>query len=106
MITIPSFRGKVSYNYPLAQHTTWRIGGNAEVFAVPADLDDLLRLLGEAKRTSIPVFVLGQGSNVLIDDAGLRAAMGARGREIAVTKYDAGAVARSVLALTGLERTG
>lgn len=42
----------------------------------------------------------------LIDDAGLRAAMGARGREIAVTKYDAGAVARSVLALTGLERTG
>ena len=42
----------------------------------------------------------------LCDDAALRAEMGAKGRQIAVEKYDAGAVARSVLGLTGLDRKG
>lgn len=49
---------------------------------------------------------LAQAMLRLIDNPATRAEMGARGRAIAVTKYDAGEVARSVLALTGLERTG
>jgi UDP-N-acetylmuramate dehydrogenase len=71
MIEIPGFRGISRPNYPLAASTTWRIGGPAELFAVPADLDDLLCILGYVKDHALPLFVLGRGSNILIDDAGL-----------------------------------
>lgn len=55
----------------LAEHTTWRIGGPAETFVLPRTLSDLQRVVSYAKVQEAPLFVLGRGSNVLIDDAGL-----------------------------------
>ena len=57
-------------NHPLSQHTTIHIGGNAGKYAEPADPDDLVALLRQAKSENMPVFVLGSGSNTLINDAG------------------------------------
>jgi UDP-N-acetylmuramate dehydrogenase len=70
-IKIPNFKGVLLYDYPLAKHTTWKIGGAAEVFAIPANLDDLLSILLFGKRNGVPVYILGQGSNILIDDEGV-----------------------------------
>ncbi len=71
MILLSGFRGTVVRNYPLASHTTWRVGGQAEVFAVPADIQDLIVLMTCAKDHGIPVQVLGRGSNLLISDSGV-----------------------------------
>jgi UDP-N-acetylmuramate dehydrogenase len=56
---------------PLAPLTTWRIGGPAQYLAVPHDLEDVYNILRHAYRRGRPVFFLGRGSNVLINDAGL-----------------------------------
>ena len=58
-------------NHPLAPLTTWRIGGVAARLAAPADLEDVWGLMRLAHDRGWPLFFLGRGSNVLIDDAGL-----------------------------------
>ena len=58
-------------NHPLAPLTTWRIGGAAARLAAPADLEDVWGLMRLAYDRGWPLFFLGRGSNVLIDDAGL-----------------------------------
>jgi UDP-N-acetylmuramate dehydrogenase len=62
--------GQLKINESMASHTTWRIGGNAEVYYQPgdaADLQNLLKLVPE----ETPVCWIGLGSNVLIRDGGL-----------------------------------
>jgi UDP-N-acetylmuramate dehydrogenase len=63
--------GLILANFPLAPLTTWKIGGAAARLAVPADLEDVYRLMALAQDRGWPLFFLGRGSNVLIDDAGL-----------------------------------
>ncbi len=58
-------------NQPLAPLTTWKIGGAAARLAAPADLEDVYRLMALAQDRGWPLFFLGRGSNMLIDDAGL-----------------------------------
>jgi len=57
---------------PLAKHTTFRIGGPAEWFAVAATLEQLEALAETALEHGVPLTVLGGGSNLLISDAGIR----------------------------------
>lgn len=56
---------------PLAPLTTWKIGGAAARLAAPADVEDVYRLMRLAQDRGWPLFFLGRGSNVLIDDKGL-----------------------------------
>lgn len=63
---------RVNRNYVLARLTTFGIGGPAEIFALPQNADELQAILRIAERESIPFFILGGGSNILISDAGLR----------------------------------
>ncbi len=58
-------------NYPLAPLTTWKIGGPARFLAVPRDLEDVHGLMRLAYDRGWPLFFLGRGSNILIDDKGL-----------------------------------
>jgi UDP-N-acetylmuramate dehydrogenase len=64
-------RGEVRFNLPLKTFTSFNIGGPADVFVTPADEEDVARLVRQAHRERIPVFVLG-GTNVLIQDRGIR----------------------------------
>jgi UDP-N-acetylmuramate dehydrogenase len=61
----------ISEDQPLAPLTTWRIGGAAARLAAPADMEDVWGLMRLACDRGWPLFFLGRGSNVLIDDAGL-----------------------------------
>jgi UDP-N-acetylmuramate dehydrogenase len=67
-------RGSVERSYPLARFTTYRLGGPAEIYVAPADLDDLHALTAELRGLDptgeIPVLVVGRGSNMVISDAG------------------------------------
>lgn len=55
----------------LAPLTTWNIGGPAEFFAEPRTVEELEELVEYASKVSLPLTLLGRGSNVLIDDAGI-----------------------------------
>jgi UDP-N-acetylmuramate--alanine ligase len=62
----------VTANESLARHTTFRIGGPAELFAPANDPGQMIALARLAAEYSLPITVLGGGSNVLIGDAGMR----------------------------------
>src|SRR4029079_18252280 len=57
---------------PLAPYTTWRIGGPAAVLATPKDRDDVVLAVRWAREQGFPWRVLGNGSNLLVPDAGVR----------------------------------
>ncbi|OYW36512.1 MAG: UDP-N-acetylenolpyruvoylglucosamine reductase [Brevundimonas sp. 12-68-7] len=68
--TLPSVRGKLVLDEPLAPYTWFRVGGAADVLFIPADADDLAAFL-KALPDSVPVTVLGVGSNVIVRDGGV-----------------------------------
>jgi UDP-N-acetylmuramate dehydrogenase len=55
---------------PLARYTSWRIGGAARYFASATSADDLRNLMQWASAESLPVFILGGGTNILVADGG------------------------------------
>jgi UDP-N-acetylmuramate dehydrogenase len=66
-----ALRGTLRTHEPLARHTAWAIGGPADRFYEPADLDDLSVFLATLDRDE-PLFWLGLGSNLLVRDGGIR----------------------------------
>ncbi len=73
-LAFPDVRGELRHGEPLARHTSWRVGGPAELWFRPADLDDLARFLRELDPAT-PVFWYGIGSNLLVRDGGLKGAV-------------------------------
>lgn len=69
MKTMPT--GKTLFNEPLAKYTSWRVGGSAEQYYRPTDIDDLSVFLRNLASTQ-SVFWFGGGSNLLIRDGGIR----------------------------------
>ena len=65
-------RGEVRFKEPLSFHTSLRIGGSADIFVVPQDVDDIRHALLFAEREQLPVFVVGGGNNLLVGDRGVR----------------------------------
>lgn len=63
---------RVLLNEPMSKHTTFKIGGPADIFVKVNDTEELKFLLSLAKTKNIPVTVLGNGSNVLVKDNGIR----------------------------------
>jgi UDP-N-acetylmuramate dehydrogenase len=63
-------QGELRLNEPMSRHTSWRVGGPAEMFFKPASIEDLQSFLHEIDDDT-PVFWLGIGSNILVRDGGL-----------------------------------
>ena len=57
---------------PMAHHTTLQLGGPAQVMAQPKNRQELQWLLKEAAKRGVPVTVMGNGSNLLVKDGGIR----------------------------------
>ncbi|MDD5448729.1 MAG: UDP-N-acetylmuramate dehydrogenase [Actinomycetota bacterium] len=58
------------YEVPMSEFTTWRVGGPAKFFTLVETRDALLQVLSVARSLNFPIFVLGNGSNVLVSDRG------------------------------------
>jgi len=66
---IGGLRGELRHNEPMSRHTSWRVGGPARRFYLPADLEDLSRFL-RSLPVEEPLLWLGLGSNLLVRDGG------------------------------------
>jgi UDP-N-acetylmuramate dehydrogenase len=61
----------MKYNEPLSRHTSWRVGGPADRFYIPRDVEDLKTFLAGLPADE-PLTLIGLGSNLLVRDAGIR----------------------------------
>lgn len=62
----------IKYDEPLKNHTSLRIGGPADVFCSPGNIEDLKKVVSISKKYNIPFLVIGNGTNLLILDSGIR----------------------------------
>jgi len=97
MLELPTVRGTLTEQRPLADLTWMRVGGPAEVLFQPADLEDLSDFLAGLD-PAIPVFPMGVGSNLIVRDGGItgvviRMGRGFNGIEIGDNEVVAGAAA-------------
>jgi UDP-N-acetylmuramate dehydrogenase len=67
----PRFAARVRRDEPLSRHTSWHVGGPADVFFMPQDRNDLVAFL-RALPAGTPILWLGLGSNLLVRDGGIR----------------------------------
>jgi UDP-N-acetylmuramate dehydrogenase len=64
-------KSTVRRNEPMSKHTSWRLGGPADIYFRPETLDELLGFLRELE-DGVPVYWTGLGSNLLVRDGGIR----------------------------------
>jgi UDP-N-acetylmuramate dehydrogenase len=63
-------RGKLKHDEPMSKHTSMRVGGPAEIYFVPADIEDLQHFLRELDR-DVPLYWFGVGTNLIVREGGL-----------------------------------
>jgi UDP-N-acetylmuramate dehydrogenase len=71
LITPPS-SGRLRCAEPMAVHTTFRVGGPADFYLEPSTVDELAAVIRAAGRAGYPVTILGNGSNIVVSDRGIR----------------------------------
>lgn len=67
-----NIQGNVLFDESMKNHTTFRIGGPADVFITPSTIQSLQAIILLCRDNSIPFFLLGQGANILVADGGIR----------------------------------
>lgn len=60
------------FDEPLARHNSWKIGGPADLLIEPWNAHQVATVIRFARKEQIPLVVIGQGTNLLFDDAGVR----------------------------------
>jgi UDP-N-acetylmuramate dehydrogenase len=79
----------VETNYPLSRHTWYGLGGAADYFIRPKTVEQLKEVVQRCNENNIGIYVMGFGSNLLINDDGLRAAViKLEGDEFAKEQFD------------------
>lgn len=70
-LAVAGLRGTVQFQASLKDHTSFHIGGPADVLVQPADVEDVIRLCRQTTEQRVPICVLG-GTNILVRDKGIR----------------------------------
>ena len=65
-------RGQIYADEPMCRHTSFHIGGPADVLVIPEDIPDLLELIRLLSDLQAPFYVIGAGTNLLVKDEGIR----------------------------------
>lgn len=62
----------VLYNEPMSKHTSFKVGGNVDIFLKVNSFDKLQKIIEISKTNNLPITVVGNGSNLLVSDKGIR----------------------------------
>lgn len=79
---------RLMVNTSLAPYTTFKIGGPADYLILPANVEEVVGVLQLARRQNLPVTVLGNGSNVLVLDKGVRGIVLRFGSDMAALRHN------------------
>lgn len=90
-LAVPSVRGTLTANRPMADLTWLRVGGPADWLFQPADIEDLVAFLA-ALPAEVPVLPLGVGSNLIVRDGGLSGVVIRLGRSFNAVAVEGGRV--------------
>jgi UDP-N-acetylmuramate dehydrogenase len=71
MAFLSELNGAIAENESLASHTWYNLGGPARWFARPTDVDQLGLIVHQANQEGVPLYMLGEGANLLIGDDGV-----------------------------------
>ena len=105
-IACPADELTIAYDEPMSRHTSFRIGGPADVFIQPKTERAICETVRVMRENDIPLTVLGNGSNVLVRDEGIRGAVLAIGTEfgeIAVSGNEITAQTGALLSVLAVE---
>jgi len=74
--------GACSFDAPLSHHSWWQIGGPADLLVEPGSIEQVQTLMRELDRLALPYVVIGDASNLLFDDQGVRGVVIKIGRSL------------------------
>ena len=74
-------------NEPMAKHTTFKIGGPADIFIMVSSVQEVSQIIKLCRNKQVPVHVLGNGSNILVLDKGIRGVLLKFGDNLAEMKF-------------------
>ena len=66
---------KIYLEEPMKKHTTFRVGGPADYFVTPSNVEEVKLVVELCKKENVPYYILGNGSNLLVGDRGYRGVM-------------------------------
>lgn len=82
-------QGIVKIDEPMRKHTNFKIGGNADVFVIAKNIEEIKCVIKFSKENNILLTILGNGSNVLVSDKGIRGIVLQVGtKEIKIEKHE------------------
>lgn len=64
--------GQVLFNEPMKYHTSFKIGGNADIFVMPSDIEELIFAVEECRKNNVDYYIIGNGTNLLVTDKGFK----------------------------------
>lgn len=73
---------------PMSRHTTFRVGGTADLYLTPDSIEQLISLIELFKQHKTEYYIIGNGSNILVGDRGIRGAVIEIGKEIGEISID------------------
>ena len=88
-------------NEPMKLHTTFRIGGPADVYAEPESAEELAELISVCEGSGTPYLVIGHGSNLLVGDGGFRGTVICLGKAFGDIRVDGDCIEAQAGALLG-----
>lgn len=62
----------IKYNEPMSKHTSFKTGGNADCFIISKTIEQIQQTIEFSKKNTIPFYIIGNGSNILVSDDGFR----------------------------------
>lgn len=66
---------QILYNEPMKNHTSFKVGGPADIFIEPDDSTELVKAIKDLREQGLSYYIIGNGSNLLVSDKGLRGAV-------------------------------
>ena len=67
-----NIENKIIFDEPMKNHTSFKIGGKADLFIKVQNMKELYEILEYSKNKSLPITIIGNGSNILVSDKGIR----------------------------------
>ncbi len=80
--------GSVLFDEEMSAHTTFRIGGRADAFADVSDAEEIARVIRFCKESAEPYMIMGNGSNMLVGDGGIRGVVIRVGKNMSDCRID------------------